>query len=97
MKTKMVRFITREKMDEMLAKGELVVKRRLPGETEALVVPAGRLTECGLLTGYMADDILGKELRIVHSKAYGCWRTGLWSIPDWLIQISEELPDGTDN
>lgn len=89
METKTVRFVTREKIDEMLARHELIVKREVPN-TGKIVCPVNDTEQCGLILGLMSDDILGKEVKLVYSRTYGCWRTGMWAIPDWLIKISEE-------
>lgn len=96
MRTKTVKFISREKIDAMLANGELVVKREVPNAGK-LVAPVDDQDRCGLLLGTMADEILGKEVKLAFSRTYGCWRTNLWAIPDWLIELSEEVDVGTDN
>ena len=96
MKTKTVKFISREKIDAMLADGKLVVTREIPGVGK-MVGPAGNGEICGLIMGAMADELLGKEHKLVFSRTYGCWRTGVWAIPNWLADMSEEVSVGTDN
>ena len=96
MKTKTVKFISREKIDAMLANGELVVTRKIPGVGDMVGKPeSGEI--CGLIMGAMADELLGKELKLVFSRTYGCWRTGMWAVPNWLVDMSEEVSVGTDN
>ncbi len=92
METKTVRFVTKEKIDEMLSKGELIIKREVP-KIGKLVCPVDDTEQCGLIMGLMSDEILGKELKLVFSRTYGCWRTGMWAIPDWLLKMSEEVKE----
>lgn len=91
MEKRKVKFVSKEKIDDMLKNGELVVKREVKG-CGKLIGPADDTGRAGLLMGHMADELLGKELELVFSRTYGCWRTGLWAIPDWLLEMSEEVP-----
>lgn len=88
METKTVRFVSKEKILSMLDKGELVVKREVPNAGK-LICPVNDTAQCGLFLDTMGDEILGKECKLIYSRTYGCWRTGMWAIPDWLIQMSE--------
>ena len=92
MKTKTVRFVSKEKIASMLANHELVVKREVPGGGK-LVVPADDKDRCGLIMGIMSDEILGKEVKLTFSRTYDCWRTGMFAIPDWLLDMSEEVKE----
>ena len=92
MEPKKVKFISKEKIDTMLKNGELVVKRDIPN-TGKLVGPVEDTGKCGLIMGAMSDELLGKEHKLVFSRTYGCWRTGMWAIPNWLVELSEEVKE----
>ena len=92
METKKVKFASKKVIDTMLENGELVVKRDIPNIGK-LVGPAEDTGKCGLIMGVMSDDILGKEHKLVFSRTYGCWRTGMWAIPNWLVELSEEVKE----
>ena len=92
METKKVKFVSKEKIESMLKNGELVVKREVSGIGK-MVCPADDNEQCGLMMGIMSDEILGKEHKLIFSRTYGCWRTGMWAIPDWLIALSEEVKE----
>ena len=92
METKKVKFVSKEKIETMLKNGELVVKREIAGAGK-MVCPVDDNEQCGLIVGVMSDELLGKEHKLVFSRTYGCWRTGMWAIPDWLVELSEEVKE----
>lgn len=92
MEQKKVKFVSKERILSMIDKGELVVKREVPNAGK-LVCPVNDTEQCGLFLGAMSDELLGKEHKLIYSRTYGCWRVGMWAIPNWLIKLSEEVKE----